>query len=212
MEKLEIRNIEIRADQETRTIKGTAIVFNSLSEDLGGFVEEIKPEACTPEFLNEQDITMLYNHETDQGVLARSKNGTGTLRYFVDEIGVHFEFEARNTSLGNEVLEAVRAGDLSQCSFAFKLAEGGDKWENMGNGLYKRTINKFQCIRDFSIVIVPAYPETSTEIKFRGLEELKENELELYKQNEQLEEQKRLDELNNYYSTFDQMIQNLTNY
>jgi phage prohead protease, HK97 family len=202
----EVRSIEIRADLESRTIKGTAIVFNSLSENLGGFVEEIKPEACSIEFLNEMDIALLYNHEEDAGILARSKKGTGTLRYFVDKFGVHFEFEPRNTSLGNEVFEAVKVGDLDSCSFAFRIAEGGEQWENMGNGLYKRTITKFQMIKDFSIVITPAYSETSTEVKYRGLDELKEQELQEFKEQERINEEKRLQELNDYYSNFEQLL------
>jgi hypothetical protein len=207
----EVRNIEIRAEQESRKIKGTAIVFNSESENLGGFIEVISPEAVTNEFLDRQDIVLLYNHNDATGVLARSKNGKGTLRYSIDETGVHFEFEAKNTSLGNEVLEAVRSGDLDSCSFAFRLGQNGDSWENVGNGMYKRTINKFDVIRDFSIVVTPAYSATSTEIKYRGLEQLKENELERFKEQEQLEEQNKIEELNNYYSNYDQLIQDMTN-
>lgn len=214
MNQIETRNIEIRAEQDSRTIKGTAIVFNSLSEDLGGFFEEIKPEACTPDFLAEQDIVMLYNHEEDTGILARSKKGTGTLKYSVDEFGVHFEFEPRNTSLGNEVFEAVKVGDLSQCSFAFKIAEGGEKWENLGNGKYKRTITKFELIKDFSIVVNPAYSETSTEVKYRGLDELKEQEIEEIKQLEeqkhQEEEQRKVEELSSYYSELRSILSEIT--
>lgn len=184
---IEVRSIEIRANVEDRTIKGTAIVFNSDSENLGGFVERISPEAITIEFLDRNDIVMLYNHNQDSGVLARSKNGKGTLKYSVDERGVNFEFEAKNTALGNEVLEGIRNGDYSQCSFAFRVAEGGDKWENR-DGMYLRTINKMEMIRDFSVVTFPAYQATS--VNLRGLEQLKNDELESFKLKE--DEDKRL--------------------
>ena len=179
----EIRYLTIRAnneDTEDRTIKGTSIVFNSPSEDLGGFIEEISPDAVNTEFLNQQDILMLYNHKKDSGVLARSNKGTGTLKYSIDATGVNFEFKAKNTALGNEVLESVRCGDLDKCSFAFRVADGGEKWENIGNNMYKRTITKFELIRDFSIVLDPAYSSTSTTVR----------SLELFK----AEEQRKLDE------------------
>lgn len=216
MENFEVRYLEVRAVEDSRDINGTAIVFNSPSEDLGGFIEEIRPEACTPEFLASQDILMLYNHESDAGVLARSKKGSGTLKYDVDANGVNFIFSARNTSLGNEVLSAVQAGDLSQCSFAFRVAEGGESWENIGNGMYKRTITKFEVIRDFSLVLFPAYAST-TASSYRGLEELKAEELrglEELKAEEQRNEQltkeadktRAAQELIEYYSVYDQIL------
>lgn len=225
MENLEIRYLEVRANTEdpsNRDINGTAIVFNSPSEDLGGFIEEIKPEACTPEFLASQDIVLLYNHETDAGVLARSKNGQGTLKYDVDAAGVNFNFTARDTSLGNEVLSAVKAGDLTQCSFAFRVAEGGEHWENIGGGMYKRTITKFECIRDFSLVLFPAYNATTASTSLRGLDELKADEqrkIEELQAQEQLEvlanteaeEQRKVEELNNYYCKYENILAKYSN-
>lgn len=205
MNKTEKRFIELRAiSEDSRTIAGTAIVFNQPSADLGGFVEVILPSAATPEFLASCDIVMLYNHEEDSGVLARSKKGVGSLKYTVDEVGVHFEFEAKQTALGEEVLASVRQGDLSACSFAFCVAEGGDSWENMGNGTYLRTISKFENIKDFSIVITPAYE--TTEVNTRGLESLKENELEHH-----LAEERNTQELNEYWADLEDEIAKLTN-
>ena len=224
MENIEYRNIEIRANVEDRNIKGTAIVFNSDSENLGGFIERINPNAITLDFLDHQDIVMLYNHNQDSGILARSKNGKGTLKYSIDERGVNFEFEAKNTTLGNEVLEGIRKGDYSQCSFAFRVADGGDKWENRGDGTYLRTINKMEMIRDFSVVAFPAYQTTS--VNLRGLEQLKNEELELVKAKEEeerkikeAEELRILDEeaenfkleLNKYFEKFDSIINQYKN-
>lgn len=207
----EVRSIEIRAIEDSRTITGTAIVFNSPSQDLGGWIEEISPEACTTEFLNSQDILMLYEHEQESGILARSKKGKGTLKYNIDATGVHFEFNAKNTSLGNEVLESVKAGDLDSCSFAFRVAEGGERWENLGNGLYKRTITKFEIIRDFSIVINPAY--TQTQVSNRSLEAFKaEEQRKLIEVQQQEAEQRKLqeaEELRSYYSKYDDLINSI---
>lgn len=171
----EKRFIEIRADG-SRRITGQAIVFNSESRDMG-FIETISPEAVTPELINTSDIVMLYNHNENTGVLARSNKGKGTLRISQDNTGVNFEFFARRTALGDEILSAVQEGDLSACSFAFRVADGGDKWENR-NGVYYRTINKIEMLRDFSIVSNPAYEDTSCSVrsfeKFKEEEKLKE--------------------------------------
>lgn len=64
-------SIELRS-AEDRTIEGRAIVFNSLSQDMVGFREQILPEAITEEVLNNSDIFMLYNHNLERGYLARA--------------------------------------------------------------------------------------------------------------------------------------------
>jgi uncharacterized protein len=167
---IEVRFLELRASQDSRQIAGTAIVFNSLSENLGNFKETIKKEAITQELINNSNIVMLYNHNDSVGVLARSNKGKGSLKIKLTEKGVDFEFTAKNTSLGNEVLESVRNGDLSACSFAFRCAVGGDVWEKQTDGTYLRTINKIDLIKDLSIVVDPAYTATSCDL--RGLKEL----------------------------------------
>lgn len=177
---IELRFItELRAleDVNSRTIKGTAIVFNSESVDLGGFTEVILPSAITQELIDRSDIVMQYQHNGMNVPLARSKNGKGTLKITVTETGVDFEFEAKNTSLGTEVLEAVRAGDLSACSFMFRVAEGGSLWVKVSDEMYKRTISDIEMICDLSIVVNPAYTDTSCDM--RGLNNLKENEAKL---------------------------------
>jgi len=162
---------------ESRTIVGTAIVFNSQSELLNEkgimFYETILPEAITPELIAESDIVMLYNHKQDEGVLARSKKGAGTLSVIITETGVDFWFEAPNSSLGDNILESVKRGDLDACSFAFYVATGGDSWLKVGD-VYSRTIKNIALLTDFSIVVNPAY--TATTCNTRGLDEFIEAE------------------------------------
>jgi len=184
MEKRELRfnPISLRCDlnedgTESRVITGTAIVFNSPSELLNEqgirFIETIKPEAVTPELIAKSDIVMLYNHEKDAGVLARSKKGTGTLTVILTATGVDFAFEAPCSGIGESVLESVKRGDLDACSFAFYVSQGGDTWIKQGD-FYQRTINRIELLTDFSIVVNPAY--TATSCNSRGLTELIEVE------------------------------------
>jgi len=162
-EQLEPRYVaEIRANGADRNISGTAIVFNSESRLLGGmFTEIIKPEAATQAFMDSQDIIMVWNHGDENIPMARSKQGKGSLRMVVTATGVEFSFAARNTPQGEEILAAVRAGDVDSCSFSFRVAEDGDNWVQKPDGTYLRTINRFDMVREFSLVNDPAYVETS---------------------------------------------------
>lgn len=201
MENIEKRSIEIRLGEgdDSRLIRGTAIVFNSLSGDLGGFKEIIKPEAITRELIDNSDIVMLYQHNDSQMVLARSKFGKGTLKINITATGVDFEFKAKKTPSGDEVLESVRCGDLDSCSFAFRLASGGDAWKKDIDGKYIRTISKIESLHDLSIVITPAYKATS--VNTRGLDTLKD--VDLIEVEKQLQAKK---DLETYYSELEQKV------
>ena len=149
------------AEENSRIVEGYAIVFNQQSRKLYDkatkkvFTEVIDPRAITNAFLADQDIKMLYNHSNDM-LLARSTFGIGTLQYEVDEYGVKYRFEMPNTSVGNDVLELIRRGDVFGCSFAFSYAKDGVRDEKK-NGQNYRTVIQMASISDFSIVVDPAY-------------------------------------------------------
>lgn len=160
--------LDYKIDNESRTIEGIAIVFNALSNNLGGFRELILPEAIDG-VIEQSDIFFLYNHTSDRGFLARSKMGVGSLKTEVREDGVYFSFDAPRTALGDEVLEYIRRGDVNQCSFAFTVES--DKWEKQSDGMYIRTITKFNKLYDMSLVDNPAYSQTSACARFAEIQE-----------------------------------------
>lgn len=159
---------------DNRHIEGYAIVFNSLSNDLGGFREIIEQGAITDELIKNSDILCLMNHDIKKGVLARSYQGRGSLKLDIDEHGLHYSFEAPKTALGDEVLEGIRRGDISKCSFAFVCGE--DNWTKDENGEYIRHVKKIKNLYDVSLVYHPAYDETEVKADTRGLDELKAQE------------------------------------
>ena len=159
---------------DNRHIEGYAIVFNSLSNDLGGFREIIEQGAITDELIKNSDILCLMNHDIKRGVLARSYQGRGSLKLDIDEHGLHYSFEAPKTALGDEVLEGIRRGDISKCSFAFVCGE--DNWTKDENGEYIRRVKKIKNLYDVSLVYHPAYEETEVKADTRGLDELKAQE------------------------------------
>ena len=112
----------------SRTIVGRAILFNVPSRPLWADEEEeavevIAPEAITREILDACDIKMTMFHDR-QLILARSKQGQGTLTYDVDEKGVTFSFEAPNTVDGDKALESYITYTVRQVTgiYDFTLA------------------------------------------------------------------------------------------
>jgi HK97 family phage prohead protease len=160
---------------ESRTVSGYAIVFNSDSNDLGGFIERIDPNSLDG-VVEKSDVLCLLNHNEDRGVLARSNKGEGSLTLEIDEIGLKYTFEAPNTALGDELLEGLRRGDISTSSFAFTV--GKDSWSKMENGTYLRTINSINELFDVSPVYRAAYDATSVKADSRGLDAIKQKEKE----------------------------------
>lgn len=164
-----IDNIEeeqpINNVEEERIIEGYAIVFNELSEDLGGFRETIMPEAVTQELINNSDIYYLYNHCDNSTPLARSNHGQGSLELRIDDKGLKYRFNCINS----EFYELVKRGDLSKSSFAFSLPKdgSGEVWEKSQEYNYVRKIVKIEQLFDCSAVLIPAY--SATELYARNL-------------------------------------------
>jgi HK97 family phage prohead protease len=166
-----VDNSEIRASQDSREIDGYAIVFNTLSRNLGGFYERIEPTAVDG-VIEQSDIMALLNHDNSRGILARSRFGVGSLTLSADEKGLRYTFSAPKTALGDETLEYLRRGDITQSSFAFTVAE--DSWAKQEDGSYIRTIKKFDRLYDVSPVFEPAY--FGTDVKCRSFEDFKAEE------------------------------------
>ena len=170
-----IGNIEIRTDEEKESeiyAEGYALVFNSWSEDLGGFVETIEPSALEGSDLS--DVRALFNHNADK-VLARSS--AGTLDLETDEKGLKFRFKIPNTSYGKDIAENLKNGNIDQCSFGFVLDDNGDSFDfDEKRSIYQRTLKKIKSVMDISLVTYPAYSSTSAAPALRSIDKI-ENEL-----------------------------------
>jgi HK97 family phage prohead protease len=149
---------------ESGTISGYAMVFNSRSTLLfGKFYEKIAPEAAEG-LIERSDVLALLDHQRSRGVLGRSTYGKGSLSLTVDNIGLRYEFAPPNTTLGDEVKEYLRRGDIRGSSFKF-TAGVKDHLQRNKDGTYERTILKFNTIEDVSLVFTPAYPETTAVLR-----------------------------------------------
>lgn len=158
-------SIELRSEPESgpdgQTLVGYASVFHQRSELMyGAFYEMILPGAFDDVLNN--DVRALFNHDPSY-VLGRTRSGT--LQLSVDERGLKYEIHLpNNATIRDLVLEPIRRGDISQSSFGFRIASGGDTWTKEQDS-YIRTIHKIARLSDVSPVTYPAYEGTDSALR-----------------------------------------------
>lgn len=136
------------------TIEGYAAIFDSESEDLGGFREVIKPGAFDRAIKDKADVRALLNHDPNH-VLGRVKNGT--LELGVDDTGLRAKITPPPTSTGRDVITSLKRGDLDGMSFAFRTIT--DAWHLQDEQPIRELLDLE--LVDVSIVAYPAYSATS---------------------------------------------------
>jgi hypothetical protein len=148
------------ADGKSAKIGGYAAVFNSPSEDLGGFREILAPGAFRETLSGGADIRALFSHDPDK-LLGRTSNGT--LRLHEDDKGLAFECDVPDTSYARDMMALIGRGDIKKMSFGFNVPSGGESWDNSA-GVLTRTVKTAQ-IGEVSIVSNPAYRGTDLSIR-----------------------------------------------
>ena len=159
-------------------IEGYAILFNTLSDDLGGFKEIISPDALNG--VDISDVKCLINHDFNY-VIGRTQ--AETLELGVDEKGLWFKCHLPNTSYARDIYENLKAGNVNQCSFFYTLPPKDDNaisWSNE-NGEYVQTVNQIDQLIEVSVVTVPAYKETNVAVGQRAKEFERFKELQTLK-------------------------------
>ena len=173
---MEIRSVETSFDSKDNVIEGYAIRFNTVSEILYDkekrrfFREIINREAINQELIDNSDIKFLFNHDKER-LLARRNKGTGSLNVEVREDGVYFSFEIPNTSIGGDLKEMIRRGEVTTCSFAFTDGDSIE-WDFTDREVPTRTVKSIRGLFDLSAVFDAAYSQT--EISCRSLDEMME--------------------------------------
>lgn len=156
--------VEIRTGEDKRTIGGYAALFNSPSQNLGGFREFIAPGAFNRAASRNwpgsgTGVFARYNHD-DNMILGNTDSGT--LRLFVDEQGLGYEVNVPQARA--DVFELVQRGDVRASSFAFVVDPDGDDWATDDSGFPVRTLQQVQLI-DVAPVNTPAYLDTSVGLR-----------------------------------------------
>lgn len=154
--------IEIRKAGDKNMLAGHAALYDSMSRDLGGFKETIKPGAFRRAIEEKQDVKALWNH--DSGVVL-GRTTSGTLRIAEDDKGLAIEIDLPNTTAAADLRELIARGDVDQMSFAFITRL--DEWtERIVDGRMS-VVRELQDVDlyDVSPVTFPAYEETDIAVR-----------------------------------------------
>jgi uncharacterized protein len=160
---------ELRAESQgdLGILTGHAAVFNSQSQDLGGFRETVLPGAFSRSIREGADVKFLMNHDPSK-IFGRTKNQT--LQLEEDGVGLKFRVILPNTQQARDLYALVRRGDLDQCSFAFTARD--QSWETLpddNGGTYSsRKLMDVDCI-DVSAVTYPSYLNTDVSARMKEM-------------------------------------------
>lgn len=161
-----LSNVDVRRnDDGSITVEGFAAVYESESEDLGGFVEELKQGAFRKVLRTKPDVRFLVNHD---GV-PFGRTTSGTLRLKDTPKGLNFACDFPDTQSARDLAVSIERGDISQCSFMFCVEPEGREWffPDDADEPARRVIYEVSELFDVSVVTFPAYP--ATEIGVRGI-------------------------------------------
>jgi uncharacterized protein len=159
-------DFEVRAEGDGMTFTGYASVFNSPSEDLGGFIEYVAPGAFKRSLQSRNEVKLLWNH--DSGEPLASLRG-GTMQLVEDERGLKVTAKLPNTTRGRDVAELLRTNVISEMSFGFNVIK--DNWSRDGQ---TRTL---ESVRLFEVSVVSFGAYKSTEASVRSAPTINPDEL-----------------------------------
>ncbi len=144
-----------------KSLTGYAAVFNS-EANLGDFSEVIRQGAFAKSLATGSNIRALYHHQGD-ALLGTTKGGS--LKLSEDAKGLSFELALPETTHGKDLAILVERGDVSGCSFGFKVRSGGDRWEQRGSQLIRELIDVD--LVEITLTSDPAYQDTSIAMRSR---------------------------------------------
>jgi HK97 family phage prohead protease len=163
--------VEVRAGSDKRTIGGYAAKFNRMSQNLGGFKEQIAPGAFNRSASQGwPDVQARYNHDDN---MLLGTTGGNSLRLYVDEMGLNYDVDLLDDELSQRIYKLVERGDVRQSSFAFIADQ--DEWTADDTGFPMRTLHQVRLL-DVAPVNAPAYLDTS--VGLRSLAEKFDADLE----------------------------------
>jgi HK97 family phage prohead protease len=149
-------DFEVRAEGDGMTFTGYASVFNSPSEDLGGFIEYVAPGAFKRSLQSRNEVKLLWNH--DAGEPLASLRG-GTMQLVEDNRGLKVTAQLPNTTRGRDIAELLRTKVIDSMSFGFNVIK--DSWSPDGKTRTLESVRLFEA----SIVSFPAYAATTATVR-----------------------------------------------
>lgn len=165
-----------KLDAEDRQLNGYAIVFNSLSEDLGGFRERILPSAVDRTLRSGANVKALIDHRMETTAILASTS-TGLLRLRKEAYGLRTEIRPPDTQTARDIITNVRAGLVEGMSFRFRVyppsssfmgVSPGENWLEEDGELIREIVDME--FPEVSIVLDPAYLATQISARNAALD------------------------------------------
>ena len=163
----EYRSMELRiapieeGDEKNYRVEGYASTFDPyvlLTVDGVDYSERIEPTAFDEADLS--DVVFRIDHTGP--VYARTS--AGTVELWTDEHGLGTAADLSKTQRSRGIFEEIEAGNYPKMSFAFTVAEGGDRFDNK---THTRVIERIAKVYDVSPVAFPANPGTELSVSTR---------------------------------------------
>lgn len=170
--KLETKE-EVKGNQGLKTISGYFVKFGEETQLWDDVYEEISPEAFDGDTLH-GDVRALINHDTTL-VLGRTRSNT--LKLSTDATGLYGTIVINeNDTDAMNLYERVKRGDVSQCSFGFRILKE-DMQKDKISGTVKFIIKSVE-LYEVSVCTFPAYESTEVEARERALTEDRKNKID----------------------------------
>jgi uncharacterized protein len=147
-------------------LEGIAASYDKPSKPIpspnGPFTEYIRKGAFTRALRQKQEVKALFNHNANF-ILGRTKNRTLALTDTPAGLAFRVQLNPKMVS-HTDLYASVKRGDISECSFAFAVPAGGDKWSSNYSKRELVDVDLF----DISVVTDPAYGDDATSVDARG--------------------------------------------
>lgn len=167
------KRVELRRNQDGKPVlHGYAAVYYR-PDDVQGTTTQIGPN--TFERIQRGALTLdpdidvmgLWDHE--RGKLL-GRQSSSTLRLGLDNIGLRYEVDIPNTTIGRDVEEYLERGDIQGSSFKFSIAPGGqDLTYDPKEKRYWRDLTNI-VVYDVGPTSDPAYTGTTAEVRTKAMQ------------------------------------------
>ena len=120
-------------------------------------------ERIEPTAFDDADLTdVVFRVDHEGAVYARTS--AGTVELWVDEHGLGQRTNLGKTQRARDLFADIEAGNYPKMSFAFSVAEGGDRYDSE---THTRIISRVAKVFDVSPVSFPANPSTELSVATR---------------------------------------------
>ncbi|HXX20514.1 MAG TPA: HK97 family phage prohead protease [Candidatus Acidoferrum sp.] len=179
----ELRAVQFSSAESPGRIVGYAATWAGTAR-IGDFLERVDRHCFDKSLTRGDKVIATVGHDPNR-VIGSTKNKT--LALTTDERGLRSDIVLPNTSVGRDILENVRRGDVGEMSFGFQVeGDDGEDWDwtddpdDRSQRIRRRTLKNCRLL-DVALTPQPAYDNTSAWatdgplpdlVPFRSIEQL----------------------------------------